>query len=328
MKESLIPLLVCPECRRDLGVRGDHEREAGEIRSASLACENGHEFLVEEWIPRFVPRVNYASSFGLQWNRFSRTQLDLVTLAPISRTRFFEETRWPEHLPGEMILEVGAGAGRFTPHAAGTGATVVAVDYSDAIDAARRNNTSWVNVHYLQADLRKLPLRPGQFDKIYCLGVLQHTPAPEASFRSLLPALRHGGEIVFDVYRLSWKTLFTGKYYLRPITTRVRPEDLLRYVAAYVRLMYPLLGILHRVSRRMARVVAKIFGIADYRGLFDIPMERLYEMSVLDTFDALSPAHDHPQTLASVRKWLLTAGLVDADVGPGYNGIEARGRVP
>ena len=178
------------------------------------------------------------------------------------------------------------------------------------------------------ADLRKLPLQPGQFDKIYCLGVLQHTPAPEESFRSLLPALRRGGEIVFDIYRLSWKTLFTGKYYLRPVTTRVRPERLLPYVAAYVRVMYPLVGMVHRVSPPAGRGIAKIIGIADYRGVFEIPADRLYEMSVLDTFDALSPTHDHPQTLASVRRWLSNAGLVDAEVGPGYNGIEARGRVP
>ena len=37
------------------------------------------------------------------------------------------------------------------------------------------------------------------------------------------------------------------------------------------------------------------------------------EWAILDTFDMLAPAHDHPQTAAAVRAWLTEAGLRDID---------------
>jgi SAM-dependent methyltransferase len=293
----------------------------------TLTCSSNHAFPIREGIPRFVPRDNYANSFGFQWKRFARTQLDDELLQPISRHRFFEETRWPKRLNGQLILEAGAGAGRFTPHAASTGATVVSVDFSEAIDVARRNNRSLPNVHYVQADIRRLPLRDASFDKVYCFGVLQHTPDPKAAFEALLPVLKSGGEIIVDIYRLSWKTLLTGKYYLRPITTRVPARPLFGLVSGYVRLLYPVLGVLHRVVGRRARALSTLFAIADYRGVFNLPGDRLYELSVLDTFDGLSPAHDHPQTIRAVQAWLRDSHLIDTAVQPGFNGIEARGRM-
>src|SRR5205823_10117394 len=230
-------------------------------------------------IPRFVEGANYSSSFGLQWERFSRTQLDDELGRPISRTRFFAETGWPTDLSGELILEAGSGAGRFTSHAASTGATVVALDYSRAIDVARRNNLSWPNIHFVQADIGGLPLRTERFDKIYCFGVLQHTPDPELSFRALLPVLRSGGEIVFDIYRLSWKTFFSGKYYLRALTPRLPPDRLMSFVERYVSWIYPVVGLFHHLSGRGARALGVCLGVPDYRGVFDLPSDRLYEMT-------------------------------------------------
>ncbi|MDP9225475.1 MAG: hypothetical protein M3P18_16860, partial [Actinomycetota bacterium] len=127
---------------------------------------------------------------------------------------------------------------------------------------------------------------------------------------------------------LSWKTLFAGKYYLRPITTRVPPRRLFGLVSSYVRLLYPVLGILHRLVGRRTRALSAVLGIADYRGVFALPADRLYELSVLDTFDGLSPAHDHPQSIRAVRAWLRDSALLHTEVGPGFNGIEGRGRMP
>jgi SAM-dependent methyltransferase len=323
-----VPLLMCPDCHCALRLGQQTRADDGDIESGDLVCPTGHVFPIENSIPRFVPRTNYADSFSLQWRTFARTQLEPETFAPISRTRFLEETNWSGDLTGERILEIGSGAGRFTGHAARTGAIVISVDYSDAIDVARRNNQSLPNIHYLQADLRRLPVRNQLFDKVYCFGVLQHTPDPRSSFQSLLPPLRSGGEVVFDIYRLSWKTIFSGKYYLRIVTTRIPAGRLLGIVVAYVNALYAPIGLLHHLSSRLARVVATFLGIADYRGVYVIPSNQLFEMTILDTFDGLSPAHDHPQTLGRVRSWLSTAGLIDADARPGYNGIVARGKVP
>jgi hypothetical protein len=35
---------------------------------------------------------------------------------------------------------------------------------------------------------------------------------------------------------------------------------------------------------------------------------------VLDTFDMLAPAHDHPQKAETLRKWLVEVGIEDIEV--------------
>jgi uncharacterized protein YbaR (Trm112 family)/ubiquinone/menaquinone biosynthesis C-methylase UbiE len=326
MKASLLPLLACPGCRQELTLSPDAVFEAGEVATGTLRCTScARGYPVRDGIPRFVPEQNYAGSFGFQWNRFEKTQLDEHWGAPLSERRFFEETRWPRRMDGQVIVEAGSGAGRFTPHAASTGATVVSLDYSRAIEANRRTNGRHANVHFLQADLRALPLKNAVADKLYCLGVLQHTPEPEQSFRALLPALKPGGEVVFDVYRLSWRALLYGRYWLRPVTKRIPPETLFPLVEKYVAVLYPLLGALRAVVGQKALILANLLGVYDYRGIFDLAPDRLRELCLLDTFDALSPAHDHPQTVETIARWLAEARLDRAEASPGYNGVEGRG---
>jgi len=271
--------------------------------------------------------MNYAESFGFQWNRFARTQLDEEG-GRLSEERFFAQTRWPRSLRGEVVLEAGCGAGRFTPHAASTGARVFSLDYSEAITAARKNNAHLADVRFLRGDLRRLPFRRGFADRLFCFGVLQHTPDPDASFRALVPYVKKGGHIAVDVYRLSWRCLLYGRYFLRPVTKRIPPRQLFPLVKAYVSALYPTIGLLHRTIGPKALVFSSVLGLADYRSVWDLPQERLAELALLDTFDALSPAHDHPRSAAQVRRWFEEAGLVEIelDVLPAL--VVARGRVP
>ena len=74
--------------------------------------------------------------------------------------------------------------------------------------------------------------------------------------------------------------------------------------------------------------MGQVVGVVDYRGYFALAPAQHFELSLLDTFDMLSPAHDHPKTLATVRRWFTDAGLEAIEVKPGYNGVEARGRRP
>jgi hypothetical protein len=74
--------------------------------------------------------------------------------------------------------------------------------------------------------------------------------------------------------------------------------------------------------------VGQAVGICDYRGYFPLSPEQQFELCLLDTFDMMSPAHDHPQTLATVRRWFDEAGFEAIEVKPGYNGVEGRGRRP
>ncbi|MBI4434408.1 class I SAM-dependent methyltransferase [Candidatus Uhrbacteria bacterium] len=275
-------------------------------------------------IPRFVSDEHYASSFGLQWIRHARAQLDSHTGKPITRTRLFATTGWSERLDDERILEAGCGAGRFTEVLAATGADVWSFDLSNAVEANYANHGHVPNVHIFQASIDAIPFAQGQFDRVLCLGVLQHTPDPAAAFRALAAQVRPGGVLAVDVYRKDFAALLQWKYLLRPVTKRMNAERLYHLVRWVVPRIIPIARVARRVGGRWG---ARLLPIAEYSHLGFTPALNK-EWSILDTFDMLSPAHDHPQTLATVRRWFADAEFTDVVVQRGPNGIIGRGRKP
>jgi 2-polyprenyl-3-methyl-5-hydroxy-6-metoxy-1,4-benzoquinol methylase len=270
--------------------------------------------------------MHYADTFGEQWNRWRRVQLDSVTGKPLSRERLFSGSGWPERLDGERVLEVGCGAGRFTEVLVSTGADVVAVDASSAVEAARETVGSRATV--LRADLFALPFDEESFDRVLCYGVLQHTPDPRAAFLTIVRYVRPGGRIAADVYRRAdYVDRWSSKYLWRWLTTRLPPRVLLRVVEWYVPKWLPVDTRVARVPR-IGRFLTALVPCWNYTGLLPLSPEELRAWAVLDTYDALSPRYDFPQTEESVREWCDAAGLVDVDIRPGGNGILINARRP
>lgn len=173
---------------------GEAREARGEIETGRLTCRGArHEYPIVRFVPRFVPAENYAANFGFQWLRFSRTQLDSHSGTTITRDRFFAQSGWSAaEMKDRRVLDVGCGAGRFAEIAVSTGARLVAVDYSSAVDACFANLGPAPNLDVVQASVYELPFRREQFDFVYCFGVLQHTPDVKASFVSLAPQVRPG----------------------------------------------------------------------------------------------------------------------------------------
>jgi SAM-dependent methyltransferase len=275
-------------------------------------------------VPRFVGPDNYAGSFGFQWNAHRRTQLDSFSGLPISRERLFAVSGWPQSLHGALILEAGSGAGRFTEVLAGTGGTVFSFDFSSAVDANFLNHGAAPNVHLSQSDILHMPFAPGTFDKVMCLGVLQHTPQPEASFKSLVRQVKPGGELGIDVYTRRLVSLLQWKYRLRPLTRRMDPATLYRCIARTTPALVPVARLLRRL---LGRAGARLVPIVEYSHL-GLPPELNREWAVLDTFDMYAPAHDHPQSRATVARWFRDAGFESVVVDYGPNGVVGRGTRP
>jgi len=271
-------------------------------------------------IPRFGDVDNYSESFGFQWNRFAATQLH-----PHSSERLWRETGWtPAALDGLDILEVGSGAGRFSRVILEeTRANLYSVDYSTAVDANLRNNGTIApdRFHLYQASIYDMPFADGSFDKVLCLGVLQHTPDFEASVRALVAKAKPGGEIVVDFYciRGFW-TKLNGKYLLRPFTRRMDQQRLLNLVRVNA-------GWLLKTAQAMNRIglhaLTRFLPIPDLAALpAGLTPRDLHEWVVLDTFDMLSPEYDNPQRLRTVANMferngadVSFAGFVDNGSG-------------
>jgi SAM-dependent methyltransferase len=186
LNRELLTILICPSCRSELALAGE-EAVNRTIESGFLRCRGClREYPITRGVPRFVPQENYAGHFGYQWNRFPRTQLDSFSGKPMTRTRFFDSVGWkPLDMSDRWVLDVGCGSGRFAEVAVRTGARVVAIDYSAAVDAAQANLGSSGRIDIVQADIYALPFREASFDFVYCLGVLQYTPDVRRAFLAL-----------------------------------------------------------------------------------------------------------------------------------------------
>lgn len=314
---------VCPRCRSkdlllDAAESLDDVIESGAIR----CCSCGESYPIVRGLPRFVPPTNYAESFGFQWNIHAKTQLDSFSGLSISRDRLWEAIGGEKSLHGKRILEAGSGAGRFTQILLSSGADVTSFDYSSAVDANARNQGGSPHLHIFQGDIFNIPLAELEYDKVVCLGVLQHTPDPEAAFRSLARHVRPSGQLVVDVYRRSLPALLQWKYILRPITRRMRKEALYDLISSLAPPLIPLAKWLRSFGGRFG---ARLVPIVEYSHLGLTP-ELNQKWAVLDTFDMYSPAHDHPQSLETVARWFRELGFQDIRVRPGLNGVVGSGR--
>jgi 2-polyprenyl-3-methyl-5-hydroxy-6-metoxy-1,4-benzoquinol methylase len=297
----------------------------GWIEEGVIECGNcSAQYRVTRGLPRFVPEINYADTFGFQWNIHAKTQLDSYSGSPISRNRVFEVTRWDENLQGQRILEAGSGAGRFTEVLLGTGGDVVSFDYSTAVDVNHKNNRASENLMLFQGDMFNIPLEPASFDKVFCLGVLQHTPDPAAAFASLTQYLRPGGVLAVDAYSRNFAAWIQWKYLLRPITKRMKKQPLYSVIESLTPILIPVARVLRRVAGRAG---ARLVPIVEYSHLGLSP-ELNRQWAILDTFDMYSPAHDHPQSLTDVMNWFESAGFIEIDVRYGPNGVVGTGRKP
>ncbi len=329
MKKSHLSILVCPTCRGSLELY-DAVQQHDELDSGQLVCPTCESTAeIVNRVPRFVPSHTYADAFGYQWNMHATTQHDHTSGQPISEKRFFNETRWPRYLTGERILEIGCGSGRFTTHALATGATVVSVDLSNAVDINYRLHSDNKKFLAIQADLLKLPLAEKSCDRVFCFGVLQHTPDVERAFKMLPRYLKSGGHLSVDVYdrceglARMVEPIYRTYYWFRPVTYRMPPERLYGWVQRYVNAMWPLSSRIARLPK-LGRIVNRMMLIHDYRSRYTLSDEQLKQWAVLDTFDNLAPRFDQRQTLSTMKRWFAECDLANIDVKYGYNGIEGR----
>ena len=308
LQTSIEELLRCPTCHGSLS--------RGVNAYACSAC--GVNFGEVRGVVRFVDGKNYADSFGYQWWRFDRTQLD----GPgrnLSEEHFINKTHTrPEDFKGKLVLDVGCGMGRFAEVVTRWGARVVGIDLSVAVEVAARNLADREFIGF-QADVFSLPFAPESFDCIYSMGVLHHTPDCEKAFKVLPQYLKPGGLMAVWLYPAYNKYYrFSDQY--RKITHRMSPRALHRLCKVAVPIFYWLdrgLSAVPLAGRPIAGLV---------RNVFPVDRDPDPERRVLDTFDWYSPKYQSKHTYEQVFRWFESCGLVDLSVAERPIGV--RGRKP
>ena len=307
MNKKLLEILACPKCAGDLRLQ---TTDSDEVVEGTLTCSScAATYPVSNGIPRFVEPDNYAASFGYQWNLFRKEQIDSHNGTTLSADRLWSETGWkPEELKGKWVLDVGCGAGRFLDAASKSDGEIVGVDISSAIDAAKINLEGRENIHFVQASIYDLPFKPGTFDNVYCIGVIQHTPDRDKSLRSIAEMVKPDGEIAVTIYpRKPWTKLFS-KYWVRPITRRLKKETLLKAIQGIMPIAFPVTNVLFRIPI-LGRVFMFAIPVANNIREKQLNREQRYAWAILDTFDMLSPAFDEPMTEEEARTPLMKSGF-------------------
>jgi SAM-dependent methyltransferase len=99
---------------------------------------------------------------------------------------------------GERVLDVGTGPGLVAARAADRGASVVGVDFSDAMLAeARRLHPE---IEFRSGSAEALPFEDGEFDAVVGNFVLHHSWQPDKALEEALRVLRHDGRMGFTVW--------------------------------------------------------------------------------------------------------------------------------
>jgi ubiquinone/menaquinone biosynthesis C-methylase UbiE/uncharacterized protein YbaR (Trm112 family) len=251
--------------------------------------------------PEFAIKRRTVDSFAYEWNHFGALREEwqrnfLDYMRPLERAWFADR----------CVLDVGAGSGRHSFHAAKCGAHVVAVDLGASIDVARRNLPS--EVLTVQADAERLPFARESFDLVMSIGVLHHLPQPERALERLVPLARPGGHVHVYLY---WVPEHAGH------------AGVLRLVTAARRMTVHLPHrLLHALSLPLsAALMAGI--VAPYRALRRRPRGRRiaealplktyadYPFAVLvnDQFDRFSAPLERRYTRKEVESMLTRAHL-------------------
>lgn len=182
--------------------------------------------------------------------------VQLIVLLGLPRKifrRFFDRVReaaalanirqmTPHLEPGERVLDIGAGDGRFGHRLQQeVGVTVEGIDVTDY-------NLAPIEAHLY--DGVTLPFADGAFDVAMLVFVLHHCPDPESALSEALRVAKRGIFVFEDTYDSPWQRLFTIwndvhtnilhgfikvlKGYARPGVTRMRMPFRFRSVGGWL----------------------------------------------------------------------------------------------
>lgn len=246
MRRELLGLLACPVCRCEFDLR-ESITEEGEVLEGRLICSGcNKEFPVADGIPKLLTDLEEKSTaerFGYEWRSFPR-------ISPAYERQFLD---WispidKDFFRGKIVLDAGCGKGRHLYLASRFEAKmIVGIDVSEAVGVARANTRDLPNVHLIQGDICRPPLKRA-FDYIYSIGVLHHLSRPEEGFKALRGLLKKGGTISIWVYGKEgngWIVYFVNP--LRKFLTSKMPLSILKkasFPVAYF--LYALCRLLYR----------------------------------------------------------------------------------
>lgn len=325
----------------DVGMMFVDPRDRSQVLSPSgdaLVSPAGARYPIVDGIPRFVEQhdrgqAQTADSFGYKWTRdpaWGRRRDGEAVVWDMWRNMLgFDRDQLREIMSGRSVLDAGCGSGVALRQFAQWPASVAAVDISEAVDACRRQLAGTSTIAFAQADLNELPFADQQFDVVWSLGVLHHTPDTFAALKSITRHARIGGRVVFYVYVRKGPVREFVDDHIRKEISDLPPEQAWRRMEA-----------LTRLGRSLARISEPLLieddvpELAIKAGSYNLQRFVYYDLfkcfwndalsfdeNVNVNFDWYHPKYAHRQTPDQVRQWLVTLKLEPEFFNVGESGI-------
>ncbi|MGH8443233.1 MAG: bifunctional 2-polyprenyl-6-hydroxyphenol methylase/3-demethylubiquinol 3-O-methyltransferase UbiG [Nevskiaceae bacterium] len=160
------------------------------------------------------------------------------------RTRYIEQAAGS--LAGKTAVDIGCGGGLLTEALAARGATVTGIDLAEDVLAAARAHlkVSKLAVEYRAVAAETLAVeRPGAFDLVTCLEMLEHVPDPASVVAACARLARPGAPVVFSTINRNpkaWALAIVAAEYVLGLLPRgthdyaklIRPSELDRWSRA------------------------------------------------------------------------------------------------
>lgn len=225
MKPTLVPLLRCPTCRNDdpLSLAGRAD-QGNEIDSGSLHCEGcGASFHIVDGIVDLLTACSAAASGEREVYLRSRDEVwrRICDLSADARDEELRKIAFMEHtgeqfrltstlnldgalasidpLPGQWLVELGAGSGWLTARWAARGVHCVATDISVDLKlelSPMVMRASGVYFDRVLADMTNLPIRSSSVDWVFVSASLHHAGSLGASLTEVARVLAPDGALV------------------------------------------------------------------------------------------------------------------------------------
>jgi SAM-dependent methyltransferase len=247
------------------------------------------------------------ADFGEQWTAY--TDNSGFYGSPALLQDVFGPLLNVDDLKGAVVVDVGAGTGRFTNVFVATGATkVVAVEPSRAFDALTRNTAAHRDrvecVHTAVEQFRA----SAPVDFAFSYGVLHHIPDPRCAVASMRDALKPGGRIGIWLYGREGNESYVALLTLLTLVTRRLPHA---WLEACVWVVYMPAVIYMWLCRILPLPMRHYF--------VDIFSNLTPDKRRLTLYDQLNPAYAKYYWQQEVRALLQDAGFVDIEVFHRHN---------
>jgi len=337
---------VCPTCSGKI-ISNIRKKVKNEIITGNLKCKNcGDSFPITNGIPRFVMDktkdfVKTEDAFSAKWRRHHKNHQakDWITF---QQNWFLERYGWKsikqfnEFLKNKnYILDAGTGVGNSAKMlSSNSNSQVFALDASESIDFALKKYGSVKNIHFLQADLRKLPFKIKFFDYVYSDQVLHHTKNTSTSFKYLTKFLNKTGYISIYVYNKKAPIREYVDDYIRKITVNMSVKDCMEFSKDMAILGKSLSNLKKKIT--IPRDIP-ILGVKS--GTYDVQRfiywhflkcfwdpSNNFERSIGVNFDWYSPKYAYRHTPAEVKKWYKESKVKITHFKEIESGISVTGR--